>query len=99
MRTIMRLRIMMLSVAAVLVTSPTFAETGRPSEPSATELTMEGLEKLMRGIQRMVEDLPRYDLPEITSNGDIILRRIDPPRDEQRHPLIPPPKPGEGVDL
>ena len=26
----------------------------------------------------MVEELPRYDLPEITENGDTTIRRIDP---------------------
>ena len=32
----------------------------------------------MLGLQRMVEELPRYNLPEINENGDIIIRRIDP---------------------
>ena len=46
-------------------------------------MTLEGLGKLMLGLQRMVEELPRYNLPEINENGDIIIRRIDPQRESR----------------
>jgi hypothetical protein len=45
----------------------------------------------------MVEELPRYNLPEIKENGDIIVRRADPP--EKPGQPIPPVAPGNGVDL
>ena len=45
----------------------------------------------MRGLQRMVEELPRYNLPEINENGDIIIRRIDPQANpEQPRPPVSP---------
>jgi hypothetical protein len=70
-------------------------------------LTLEGLGKLMLGLQRMVDELPRYDLPEVNEHGDIIVRRIDPNRKPEQ---TVPPRPqgvkpegakpqGDGVDL
>jgi hypothetical protein len=101
---IMRLTIMALGACAMLASAPVFAQSHVPSpdapgtwEPSGTELTLEGLGKLMLGLQRMVEELPRYDLSEITENGDIIIRRIDPQvNPEQPRPPVSPQK---GVEL
>jgi hypothetical protein len=103
---IMRPMIMALGVCAMLASAPVFAQSPAPApspnvpgnqEPSGTELTFEGLGKLMLGLQRMVEELPRYNLPEINENGDIIIRRIDPhARPEQP---MPPVSPEKGVDL
>ena len=104
----MRQSIMALGVCAVLASAPAFAQsfaqsTDAPTgeEPTGTQLTLEGLSKLMLGLQRMVEELPRYNLPEINENGDIIVRRIDP-HDQPvppMPPLSPPAAPGNGVDL
>jgi hypothetical protein len=103
----MRPAIIALGVCAALASVPAFAQsTDTPSgqEPSGTQLTLEGLGKLMLGLQRMVEELPRYNLPEINENGDIIVRRIDP-HDQPGQPappmppLSPPAAPGNGVDL
>ena len=96
----MRTGIAALGVCAVLASSPAVAQsTEAPDrrEPSGTELTLEGLTKLMLGLQRMVEELPRYNLPEIKENGDIIVRRADPPQ-KPGQPM-PPVAPGNGVDL
>ena len=90
----MRLTIVALGACAMLASAPVFAQSPNappdaPStqEPSGTELTLQGLAKLMRELQRMVEELPRYNLPEINENGDIIIRRIDPQanRNSQGH--------------
>src|SRR6476620_10747903 len=103
---IMRPTIMALGACAMLASAPVLAQSPPPSpnvpgngnqEPSGTELTLEGLGKLMLGLQRMVEELPRYNLPEINENGDIIIRRIDPHvNPEQPRPPVSPEK---GVDL
>jgi hypothetical protein len=110
---IMRLTIVALGACAILASAPVSAQSSgsqppggqspggqhpdNQREPSGTQLTLEGLEKLLLGLQRMVEDLPRYNLPEINENGDIILRRIDPnKKPEQPMTLIPQ---GNGVDL
>jgi hypothetical protein len=104
---IMRLTIMALGACAMLASAPVFAQSpnappnapGAPStqEPSGTELTLQGLAKLMRELQRMVEELPRYNLPEINENGDIIIRRIDPQANPEQP--RPPVSPQKGVEL
>jgi hypothetical protein len=101
---IMRPTIMALGACAMLASAPVFAQSHVQSpdapgtrEPSGTELTLEGLGKLMLGLQRMVEELPRYDLPEINENGDIIIRRIDPHVSPE--PPRPPVSPEKGVEL
>jgi hypothetical protein len=98
---IMRLIILALGVCAVLASAPVSAQSpdapGSQQEPSGTQLTLEGLEKLMLGLQRMVEELPRYNLPEINENGDIIVRRIDPHGKPEQ--TMPPVSPEKGVDL
>src|SRR5688572_15554811 len=105
---IMRLTIVALGACAILASAPVSAQSSgsqppsgqhpdRQQEPSGTQLTLEGLEKLLLGLQRMVEDLPRYNLPEINENGDIILRRIDPHKKPEQ-PMTPTPQ-GNGVEL
>ena len=103
----MRPTIMAIGACAMLASAPVFAQSyaespkapGAPGtqEPSGTELTLEGLGKLMLGLQRMVEELPRYNLPEINENGDIIIRRIDPhvSPEQPRSPVSP----EKGVEL
>jgi hypothetical protein len=100
----MRPAIIALGVCAALASAPALAQSTEPpagQEPSGTQLTLEGLGKLMLGLQRMVEELPRYNLPEINENGDIILRRIDPHDQpvQPMPPMSPPAEPGKGVDL
>jgi hypothetical protein len=101
---VMRPMIMALVACAMFASTPVFAQSytqshGAPGvqEPSGTELTLEGLRKLMLGLQRMVEELPRYDLPEINENGDIIVRRIDP-HERPKQPM-PPVSPEESIEL
>ncbi|HSK39980.1 MAG TPA: hypothetical protein VK943_09450 [Arenibaculum sp.] len=60
------------------------APGGAPGD--AAETLAEGLEKLHEGIAKLLEEIPRYAPPEVTENGDIILRRLDPPARERRAP-------------
>jgi len=88
----MRPIVIALSACAILASAPVLAQSpgNHNQEPSGTQLTLEGLSKLMLGLQRMVEELPRYNLPEINENGDIIVRRIDPhAKPEQSVPPVP----------
>ena len=41
-------------------------------------LMLEGADKLMRAIERMIQTMPVYDPPVMTPEGDIILRRRNP---------------------
>lgn len=44
----------------------------------------EGLEKLRRGLTLLLEGIPRFAAPEFTEDGDIILRRTNPPVEGHR---------------
>ena len=52
---------------------------------------VEGLERFRDGLMLFLEEIPRFAPPEITEDGDIILRRVDPPGggmpDEETAPL------------
>ena len=70
----MRLTIIALGRCAMLASSGASAQLhSRRSGASGTQLTLEGLEKWTQGLKCMVEELPRYNLPEINENGDIIV--------------------------
>lgn len=61
-------------------------ETPAPDEilPEVDQLIGEGLNRLFDHLQGVLEDLPRYALPELTEDGDIIIRRL--PRGRQGWP-------------
>jgi hypothetical protein len=42
------------------------------------DLAREGMAKMLQALDKLVESIPQYQLPEITENGDIILRRKKP---------------------
>ncbi len=61
----------------------------RPSgaaQPAPGELAREGLAKMLQALDVLVQSVPQYHMPEITENGDIILRRKQP----QPMPAPPP---------
>ena len=50
-----------------------------PANPSApAELAREGLAKIFQALEKLIESVPQYQMPEIDENGDIILRRKRP---------------------
>lgn len=58
----------------------------------AVEAFVAALGPVMEGLQQMIEDMPRYEAPEVLPNGDIIIRRIPneqtPPDEDDRHPDV-----------
>ena len=78
----MRLIILVICICSVLALASTFDQSPAP-KPSGVQLTLEGLSTLKQGLSQMVEELPRYTLPEINQNGDIIVRRVDPEEADQ----------------
>ena len=47
-----------------------------PSERErAEEMAKEAIEQLMRALELMIESIPKYELPEVNDDGDIIIRR------------------------
>lgn len=47
-----------------------------PSERErAEELARDAIERMMRALELLIESIPQYEMPEITEDGDIIIRR------------------------
>ena len=52
-----------------------------PIQPNsqADVLLRAAIEQLVQALGQALHDVPRYGLPEVNDNGDIILRRLRPP--------------------
>ena len=50
-------------------------------EEDPAELARQGMERMLRAIELMIEMIPQYEMPEVLENGDIIIRRRNPERD------------------
>lgn len=70
--------------AAALHAAALHAADEEKETPS--ELAREGMDRMLRAIELMIEMIPQYEMPEVLENGDIIIRRKNPP----------PPADGEG---
>jgi hypothetical protein len=57
-----------------------------PPEQNPEELAREGMERLLRALELFIEMIPQYEMPEVTEEGDIIIRR-------KRRQDAPPPDP------
>ena len=47
----------------------------------AEELWREGQQKIQEGVETIIKAFPRYEAPEITEDGDVIIRRKPDPED------------------
>ena len=56
---------------------PAWASEDEKENPS--ELAREGMERMLRAIELMIEMIPQYEMPVVNENGDIIIRRKNPP--------------------
>lgn len=69
-----------------------------PPPPSPPDIMRESARRLVDGIRRLVEQMPMFEAPRFTPEGDIILKRIRPPATDGEEARGP--KPGQGgVDL
>jgi len=55
------------------------------------QFRLEGLDKLMQGMDDLLQSIPRYRAPIIDDNGDIIIRRV--PREREFDPFTRPVEP------
>lgn len=79
----MRMLATALMLAALLAAGAPSVSAGEPSPATdeATREILEGMERLRDGVSKLIDSLPRYAPPEITEDGDIIIRRLDPGQD------------------
>lgn len=61
-----------------LAASPAPASEEEAREPPPGELALEGVESLLRALEALIRMIPQYELPELTNEGDIIIRRKRP---------------------
>lgn len=63
------------ALAVVLAAAP---GTAMASDGDVERLAREGAEKFVEALETLIERMARYDMPEITEEGDIIIRRRGP---------------------
>jgi hypothetical protein len=68
------------SAGALLVAlaAPAVAQSTPPAD-DAQKLAVQGLSKLLDALGAFVKSVPQYAAPEVLPNGDIIIRRLNPP--------------------
>lgn len=76
--------------------APALAEEPAPANPP--DIMREGARRILDGIRRLVEQMPMFEPPRVTPEGDIILKRLRPPLTEGEEAKNREPEPG-GVDL
>lgn len=72
-----RLRPLILALAVATASfqpTPAWARQD-PEEAEPGETVREGLERMMRALERFIDMIPQYEVPELTDDGDIIIRR------------------------
>ena len=66
--------------AALFVTGPSLAGSDQPGSLAedterAQELAREGISKFIQSLELFLGTIPQYEAPEVTEDGDIIIRR------------------------
>jgi hypothetical protein len=85
-------------VALVLAgpAAPAVAQTDERGQKTPDELAIEGIDRLMRALELLIQSIPQFEAPIINENGDIIIRRRHPePKPEPNQ--APTPAPPGGV--
>jgi hypothetical protein len=65
--------------ASLTLAAPAYAQTP-PQADSPEAIAREGIAKLLQALKLFVENLPQYAAPEIDAEGNIVIRRLNPPR-------------------
>jgi hypothetical protein len=73
-------RLVTLVLALVLAVGAAQAEQPDPlAPPPLPDIVGENVRRFLKNLRRLVEQVPMFEAPRITPEGDIILRRIRPP--------------------
>lgn len=87
MRRVYPLILALTMIAAVIQPGPGLAQQA-PEDDEPGELAREGVERMMRALELFIDMIPQYEMPELSDDGDIIIRRKrddepdSPPEDE-----------------
>ncbi len=78
---------------ALLAAAPAIAEEPRREGwETGLQMMLVGLERMRSELERLVEEMPRYAMPRITEDGDIVIERL-PTKPDVKAPE------GEGVPI
>jgi hypothetical protein len=65
---------------AILAAAPAAADDPPAMPPpEASELAIEGVDKLMRALELFMQSIPTYGQPFVDENGNIVIPRLDDP--------------------
>lgn len=81
-------------IAGLFAGTPLRAADRPPQPPSppgcaADQLLCDAIQRLVDALGQVIENVPRYAPPEIDNDGNIILRRLNPPAPAPPRPLPP----------
>ena len=71
-------RVPALILTILLGAGPVLAEE-QPTPQSPPDLMRESARRILEGIRRLVDQMPMFEPPRVTPEGDIILKRLRPP--------------------
>ncbi|MCC3306475.1 hypothetical protein [Sneathiella sp. HT1-7] len=74
-------RVILASAFTVFITfAPPALADEKKDDPE--NLALQGITKLMDALGAFIGSIPQYEAPEMNENGDIIIRRKNPDKDE-----------------
>jgi hypothetical protein len=89
----MRKLVLTMGIAGLLLCAGQAARADEQANDWQDQFTfrLEGLDKLMQGMDNLLKSIPRYQAPIIDDNGDIIIRRA--PSEPEFDPFTRPAEP------
>ena len=66
--------------------APAWAGHDTAEEEDPAELARQGMERMLRALNLMIEMIPQYEMPQVLENGDIIIRRKRHEEHEEEEP-------------
>ncbi|WP_020592849.1 hypothetical protein [Kiloniella laminariae] len=86
-------------LALGLTVSPLLLQPAQAQEEeSPGEMARESLELMMKSLSLVIDAIPQYEMPVITENGDIIIRRKQKDDWEDQDDTSPDQKPADPKD-
>jgi len=70
--------------ALMLATVPVATAQAQSNAPDPDVLLEEGTKKILRAFELFIMTIPQYEMPEVLPNGDIIIRRKNPPGGDRK---------------
>jgi len=66
-------------LAALLAAGLLCATLPAAAEDDPLAEAEDGLRRILGALELLISTIPQYAMPEVLENGDIIIRRLDPP--------------------